>query len=90
MFNSGTYEAKIVQPARIYTKVKIDNNRIIDVTLGSLKNERPIEAELADEYKAQIIEAQSVNIDGITGASVLTKAVKSVVGEALAEARKID
>lgn len=83
----GTYEAKIEVPARIKTRVLVDDNGIADVRLHSLKGERPIEPDLAEVYKGQIIKAQSVNIDGVSAASALTKAVKSVVGEALAEAR---
>lgn len=61
--------------------------------MHSLKGEQPIEPSLEEEFKGQIINAQSVNaqsvnIDGISSASILTEAVKTAVGEALAEARE--
>ncbi|KRL90339.1 FMN-binding protein [Lactobacillus kalixensis] len=87
IFKPGYYEAEIDNPARIKTEVKIEDKRIVDVKLYTLKDERPIEPDLAKEFKGQIIDAQSVNIDGVSAASILTKAVKSVVGKALADAR---
>lgn len=87
-FKDGIYEAEISNPAKIHAKVLVSDDQIVDVALHSLKDEQPIEPSLQDEFKGQIIDAQSVNIDGISSASILTKAVKSVVGEALAEARE--
>lgn len=88
IFKTGVYEVELTQPANIKTKVTIKNNQIVDVKLHSLKGEREIEPGLQKVFKGQIIKAQSVNIDGISSASILTKAVKSVVGEALAQARE--
>lgn len=87
-FKPGIYEAELSNPARIKTQVTINENGISDIKLHSFKDERPIEPALQEVFKGQIIAAQSVNIDGVSAASSLTKAVKSVVGEALAKARE--
>lgn len=84
---NGMFQAKIDQPIKLETQVIVKNSRIIDVKIHTLKDEPAIESALADEFRGQIIKAQSVNIDGISSASVLTKAVKTVVGLALAESR---
>lgn len=88
LFKPGKYRAKLLKPARIETQVTVDNTHILDVKLKSLQGEQKIAPDLAAEFKGQILRAQSLNIDGITSASILTKAVKSVVGEALAKARE--
>lgn len=88
IFKSKVFEAELEQPARVKAKVEIVQNKIVDVKLHSLKGEQPIEPSLEEEFKGQIINAQSVNINGISSASILTKAVKTAVVEALAEARE--
>lgn len=85
-FKSGSYSSKLEKPVKLKADVEIKNNQITDVKLFSAKGERKIEPELEAEFKGQIVSAQSVNIDGISSASILTKAVKSVVGNALAQA----
>ena len=54
------------------------------------KDERLIEPALEKVFRGQILKSQSVAIDGVSSASVLTKAVKTVVGKALADARDND
>lgn len=86
-FKPDTYVTKITSPAKIKATVTVDQTQIKDVKLASYDDEREIDPNLEDAFKGQILKAQSVNIDGVSSASVLTKAVKSAVGEALAEAR---
>lgn len=87
LFKAGTYRAELSKPIAISAKVTVDNDKIKDVEIRTLDGTQNIEPELKDLFKGQIIKAQSVNIDGITSASILTKSVKSVVGDALADAR---
>lgn len=86
-FVPGSYSAKTDSLAHITATVIVNDEKIIDVSLKSQPGEREIEPALEEEFKGQILQAQSVKIDGIASASVLTKAVKTVIGEALAEAR---
>lgn len=86
-FAPDTYIAKISTPAKIQATVIVGQTQIKDVKLTSYDGEREIDDDLEEAFKGQILKAQSANIDGVSSASVLTKAVKSAVGEALAEAR---
>lgn len=86
-FIPGSYSAKTDSLARIEATVEVDEERIINVHLKSQPGEREIEPEIENEFKGQILQAQSLKIDGVSSASVLSKAVKTAVGEALAEAR---
>lgn len=85
-FKSGSYSSELERPVKLRASVEIKDNQIIDVKISSGEGERNIEPELETEFKGQIISAQSVNIDGISSVSILTKAVKSVVGNALVQA----
>lgn len=86
-FKPGHYEAEIDRPAKIKAEVTVEDEKIVDVKFHTLKDEQPLESDLAAEFRGQILNAQSVNIDGISTASILTKSIKSVVGKALADAR---
>lgn len=86
-FVPGSYSAKTDSLAHIEAEVKVDEEKIVDLHLKSQPGEREIEPALEKEFRGQILQAQSVKIDGVSSASILTKAVKTVVGEALAEAR---
>lgn len=86
-FKPGSYQAKLSKPVHIKTKVTVNRHQITDVRLASYAGEQKIDQDLKNEFKGQILKAQSVNIDGVSSASILTKAVKSVVGQALAQAR---
>ena len=83
-FKEGNYTSKIDKPVNLQANISIKDNKITDVHLYS--ESRQIDFELEDAYRGQIITNQSVNIDGITSASILNRAVKSVVGGALADA----
>lgn len=85
-FRPGCYEAKIIRPAKLKAKIKVSRHQIEDLSLDSYGDEPPIDADLKAAYRGQILKAQSVNIDGVSSASILSKAVKSVVGQALAAA----
>lgn len=86
-FKPGSYSAKTDTLARIEARVTVDDKKIVDVHLKSQPGEREIEPALEEEFKGQILQAQSLKIDGVSSASILTKAVKTAVGEALADAR---
>lgn len=87
-FKAGSYQAKLSKPVHIKTKVTVDQHKITDVSLATYAGEQKIDHDLENAFRGQILKVQSVNIDGISSASILTKAVKSVVGQALAAARK--
>lgn len=85
-FKPGFYEAKIVKPAKIKARIKVGRHKIEDLCLDSYGGAPQIDPDLKAAYRGQILKAQSVNIDGVSSASILSKAVKSAVGQALAAA----
>lgn len=92
-FVPGEYSAEtkdLVHLKAKIAKIKVDKNKIVDVKISSGKDERLIEPALEKVFRGQILKSQSVAIDGVSSASVLTKAVKTVVGKALADARDND
>lgn len=89
-FIPGEYSAETKDLVHLKAKVKVDRNKIVDVKISSGKDECLIEPALEKVFRGQILKSQSVAIDGVSSASVLTKAVKTVVGKALADARDND
>lgn len=83
-FKEGNYTAKVDKPLPLQANVSIKNNKISDIQLYDQTGK--IASDVENVYRGQIISHQSVNIDGITSASILNKAVKSAVGGALADA----
>ena len=64
-------------------EVTADANRIYEVTVIE-QNETPgIGSVAVEKLPSRIVEANSVNIDGITGATVSSTAIKTAVREAL-------
>lgn len=84
IFKDGNYVSKIDKPIKLKAHVLIKNSKIANLHLYNDKGK--IDSELEEVFRGQIIDKQSVNIDGVTSASVLTKAVKSAVGNALTDA----
>ncbi|RVU71181.1 MULTISPECIES: hypothetical protein [Lactobacillus] len=85
-FKPGCYHAKIDNPAKLQVDLKVNTDTILAVNIDTWDGEKHIEQAIKDVFCGQILEKQSVNIDGVSSASILTKGVKSVVGSALADA----
>lgn len=84
-FKEGNYSSEIEKPLKLKADVSIKDNKIHDVNLFD-HNGKKIDSDLENAYRGEIISKQSVNIDGVSSASILTKAVKTAVGNALADA----
>lgn len=86
---AGTYTAEIRGMGPITVTVTVDDNDITDVAIegtGETAGRGGKEAIEDGTFAAQIIEAQSDEIDGITGATLTTNGVKAALADALAQA----
>ena len=79
----GTYSAEAMGMGQIVVEVTVDENSITDVTLN-LDGETPDIGQAAgDTLTAAILEAQSGDIEGVSGATITSEAVKGAVEECL-------
>lgn len=86
---AGTYTAESRGMGPITVTVTVDDNDITDVAIegtGETAGRGGKEAIEDGTFAAQIIEAQSDEIDGITGATLTTNGVKAALADALAQA----
>ena len=70
----------------IVAEVTVADGKIVDVKLTGAEETPSLGGVVLAEMPAKIIEAQSADVDGMTGATVTTDAVKAAVNDALAQA----
>ena len=70
----------------IVAEVTVADGKIVDVKLTGADETPALGGVVLEEMPAKIIAAQSADVDGMTGATVTTDAVKAAVNEALAQA----
>ena len=87
VYTPGTYTAEATgHEAGLTVTVTVDGNSITDVSID-VSNETPtIGGAAGEELEAQILEAQSAEIDGVSGATETSNGVKRALTEALNEA----
>ena len=70
----------------IVAEVTVADGKIVDVKLTGADETPALGGKVLEEMPAKIVAAQSTDVDGMTGATVTTEAVKAAVNEALAQA----
>lgn len=70
----------------VVAEVTVADGKIVDVKLTGENETAGIGSVVLEEMPAKIIEAQSVDVDGVTGATITTNAVKAAVNDALTQA----
>ena len=70
----------------IVAEVTVADGKIVDVKLTGAEETPSLGGVVLEEMPAKIVEAQSADVDGMTGATVTTDAVKAAVNDALAQA----
>lgn len=85
-YQDGIYKASAKGKNNIAVTVKIQNNHIKKVTLASDKNNK-FTNDTFKILRNQILDKQSANIDGVTGASLTSRAVKEALGQIVEKAQ---
>lgn len=86
VFTPGTYTAQAQGIGSVTATVTFDETSITNIELD-LSGETPdIGGAAKDQLIFQIMEAQGVQIDGVSGATVTTKAVQKAVSDCIAKA----
>ena len=87
IYTPGTYTAAARgHEDGVQVTVTVDANSITDVTLDVSKETESIGGVAADQLKSQIMEAQSAEIDGVSGATETSNAVKMALQDCLNQA----
>ncbi|MGI6635009.1 MAG: FMN-binding protein [Christensenellales bacterium] len=89
-YTPGTYSAQTTGYADgVMVTVTVDESKITDVELDVSKETASIGGAAAEKLKAQILEAQSAEIDGVSGATATSDAVRRALQDALHQAQNI-
>jgi uncharacterized protein with FMN-binding domain len=85
-YTPGTYTATSTGMGEVTMTATFDENSILDIQLDVSNETEGIGQAAADELIQQCLSAQSSNIDGVSGATVTTDAVKACLDDCIAQA----
>ena len=88
IYTPGTYTATAKGMSEITATVTFDANTITKVELDLSGETESIGGAAKDKLIEQIMNAQTSQIDGVTGATVTSKAIEAAVRSALKQAAK--
>ncbi|MCD8076574.1 MAG: FMN-binding protein, partial [Lachnospiraceae bacterium] len=87
-FVPGTYTAAAQgMESEITVNVTFDEYNIIAVGTWLEGETDGVGADIGEEISSQILEAQSANVDGVSGATITSTAVKEAVADCIAQAK---
>ncbi|MBO5544776.1 MAG: flavocytochrome c, partial [Oscillospiraceae bacterium] len=86
----GTYTAEAVGMGKVIVNVTVDENAITAVEIDGSQETPEIGGAAIETLQQQVMDAQGAEIDGVSGASMTTNAVKMAVEAALAQAASAD
>lgn len=87
LYTPGTYAASAKgYGGEVTVSVTFDANKILDIQIDAASETPAIGQAAAAKLAEQVIAAQSSAIDGVTGATMTSKAVKAAVAECIKQA----
>ena len=87
IYTPGTYSATATGMGTVTVTATFDENSIVDVVLDVAEETPAIGQMAAEELKAQVLAAQGAEIDGVSGASLTSEAVRAAMNNCIAQAR---
>ena len=86
-YTAGTYSAEAQgMESAVKVTVTVSDSAITDLTIDVSGETAGLGTEVGEPLKAAILEAQSADVDGVSGATVSSTAVKTAVKACLDEA----
>ena len=82
----GTYTAEATGMGTVKVSVTVDDSAITEVVLDTSGETPEIGGAATEELTAQVMSAQGAEIDGVSGATLTSTAVRTAVADALAQA----
>ena len=87
VYTPGTYSAKAAGIGDVVVTMTFDANRITDVVLDVSHETPAIGQAAAGQLKAMLLSKQGADIDGVSGASITSRAVHKAAEKCIAQAR---
>ena len=86
LYTPGTYTGTASGMGDLSVSVTVDENDILDVVIDGSNEAPEIGGAAIDTLAGQVLESQGAGIEGVSGASITSDAVRVAVEKALAEA----
>ncbi len=87
IYTPGTYSATAQGMGTVLVTMTFSEDAITDVVLDVAGETATIGQAAADELKEQVLAAQAAEIDGVSGASITSKAVREAAAKCIAQAK---
>ncbi|MGN1405128.1 MAG: FAD-binding protein [Erysipelotrichaceae bacterium] len=87
VYTPGTYTGTATGMGAVKVTATFDESKITKVVLDLAEETDSIGQAAAEELVKQIMEAQSADIDGVSGATVTSKAVANALNDCIAQAK---
>lgn len=88
-FKPGTYTAQQKGMDTVTVTVTFDETKITDVQISGPGETVGIGDKAIEQLPGQILEAQSANVDGVSGATITSSAIRQAVSDCIAQAQQI-
>ncbi len=87
IYTPGTYSATATGMGTVTVTATFDENSIVDVVLDVAEETPEIGQAAAEALKEQVLAAQGAEIDGVSGASLTSEAVRVALNNCIAQAK---
>ena len=87
IYTPGTYSATATGMGTVTVTATFDENALVDVVLDLAEETPAIGQAAKDELIAQVMAAKSADIDGVSGASLTSEAVRKALNNCIAQAK---
>ena len=87
IYTPGTYSATATGMGTVTVTATFDENSIVDVVLDVSQETPAIGQAAAEALKAQVLDAQGAEIDGVSGATLTSEAVRVALNNCIAQAK---
>lgn len=91
IYTPGEYTASAQGMESLVTvTIKVDETRILEATVDTAGETEGLGKPVGEKMAAQILEKQSIEVDGTSGATVTSKAAKAALEDCIAQAKGVD
>ena len=87
IYKAGTYEGTATGMGEVTVKVTVDDSSITAIEADVSNETESIGQAAKDDIVNEILEKQSTDIDGVSGATITTNAIKEAVDSAITSAK---
>ena len=91
LYTPGTYTAKAMgMESEVTVTIEVDEAKILSATVDTAGETEGLGKPAGEKLAQEILDKQSIDIDGVSGSTVTSKAAKAALEDCIAQAKGID